>query len=377
MTDTITVEGLRQMLANHQPVTVLDIRRGEQRAEWAIPGSLHADVYDALWAGQERALDQVDLPANRPVVAVCNMGRTSQLAAQLLRRRGLEALSLEGGMRAWSLAWNVAEIRAEGPQRSEGPQTRQASVVQVRRTGKGCLSYLIGSDGEAAVIDPSVEAETYLELATSRGLRIVAVIDTHVHADHLSRARTLAQRTGAELYLPRQNRVRFPFHGLSDGDVVKIGGATLSALHTPGHTFESTCYVLDDLLFTGDTLFTGAVGRPDLKSEDPAETRQRAEALHESLQRLLALPGETMVLGCHTSEPIAFDGEPIAASLESVHRRTALLREPKARFVEQLLARTPPTPPNHLSIVAFNEAGEFPAGDPTMLEAGANRCAAG
>lgn len=171
MTDTtITVDLLREMLEHGQPVTVLDIRRAEQRAEWAIPGSLHADVYDALWAGNERVLDDVVLPPDRPVVAVCNMGQTSQIAANLLRRRGVEAMSLKGGMRAWSLAWNTAEI--EGHERHE----RHTTLVQVRRTGKGCLSYLVGSQGKAVVIDPSLDAETYAEMAKARGLDRKSVV---------------------------------------------------------------------------------------------------------------------------------------------------------------------------------------------------------
>jgi glyoxylase-like metal-dependent hydrolase (beta-lactamase superfamily II)/rhodanese-related sulfurtransferase len=380
---TITTDALRDMLERSEPVTVLDVRRAEQRAEWAIPGSLHADVYDALRAGDESALGDIELEPDQPVVTVCNMGQTSQIAARLLRSRGLTARSLEGGMRAWSLAWNVAEVRGEDGRTGEGENgtageresVRRTSVVQVRRTGKGCLSYLIGSGGVAGVVDPSLAPETYVELAKARGLRIVAVLDTHVHADHLSRARGLTQLTGAELYLPDRQRVRFPFRGLADGDVVAIGDATVQALHTPGHTRESTCYLLDDLLFTGDTLFVGAVGRPDLKSEDPAETRARAEALYDSLERLFALPGDTVVLGGHTSEPIPFDGNPIAARLASVRAAIPLLREPKRSFVDKVLARIPPTPPNHLEIVAFNEAGEMPADHPTVLEAGANRCA--
>ena len=227
-------------------------------------------------------------------------------------------------------------------------------------------------------IDPSLDAETYVALARARGLDVVAVIDTHVHADHLSRARALAALAGAELYLPQQNRVRFPFRPLNDGDSLTIGGAKLEALRTPGHTFESTCYLVDRRwLLTGDTLFVNAVGRPDLKSDNPDETRARAGALYDSLERLFALPQDVAVLGCHTSQPIAFDQTPVAAPLGTVRAGIPLLSESKGRFVDLLLARIPPTPPNHLHIVAINEAGELPAGDPTALEAGANRCAAG
>ncbi len=364
---TISVSALREMLDRHEPVTVLDVRPIAQREEWSIPGSRHVDAYQALWAGDQNALNGTDLPADRPVVTVCAVGNTSLLAADQLRRRGLKALSLHGGMRAWSLAWNTADVPVEGI---------QASVIQVRRTGKGCLSYLVGAGGEAAVIDPSVDLGVYLQLAQARGWRITKVIESHIHADHLSRARELAREADAELHLPEQDRAKFPFRAVKEGDAIKVGGSGLEALRTPGHTFESTCYLLDGrALFTGDTLFINAVGRPDLKAADPQEARLRAHALYASLQRLFALPVETVVLACHSSEPIPFDGRAISAPLSQLRAAIPLLAQPEPEFVEGLLQRIPPTPPNHLHIVMFNEAGELPEGDPTLLEAGANRCA--
>lgn len=365
---TIDVKTLQEMLAQRQPVTVLDIRPADERAEWAIPGSIHVNVYDALKANDAKALAELDLPHDRPVVAVCGAGVTSLVAAEQLHRRGFRALSLEGGMRAWSLAWNRAEVPM--------PDSR-ATVIQVRRTGKGCLSYLIGSDGMAAVIDPALEPEVYLELAQHSGWTITSILETHIHADHLSRARALAERCGATLYLPTQNRASFSFTSLRDGDVVEVGAARFKALHAPGHTGESTCYLLDNqALFTGDTLFLTGVGRPDLEA-GPDEARTRAQVLYRSLQRLLTLPPETLILPGHTSEPIAFDDQAIAAPLAQVHERAELLQVPEETFTELLLARIPPTPPNHHRIVELNEAGLPPDGDPTELEAGANRCAVG
>jgi glyoxylase-like metal-dependent hydrolase (beta-lactamase superfamily II) len=308
----------------------------------------------------------VNLPPDRPVVTICGAGVVSLIAAEQLRAQGFEALSLAGGMKGWSLAWNSAEVPL--------PQS-QARIIQVRRTGKGCLSYLIASQGSAAVIDAALEPEVYLDLAQRYGWNITAVLETHIHADHLSRARSLAEQSGATLYLPDQKRASYSFSPLRDGDVLHIGAARLVALHTPGHTLESTCYLLDDLaLFSGDTLFLAGVGRPDLEAS-PDEAKTRAHALHHSLHRLLALPPETLILPGHTSEPIAFDGQPIAAPLTQVQQRVGLLSVPEDSFVEALLARIPPTPPNHQRIVALNESGAVFEGDPTELEAGANRCA--
>ena len=119
---------LRDMLECGERVTVVDVRKGEDFDEWSIPGSVHYDAYDALNAGDRRAMEGLELPEEAPVVTVCGRGRSSAVAAAQLRRKGYEAFSLEGGMRAWSLAWNTAEVPLPGA---------RAEVVQMRRTGKG------------------------------------------------------------------------------------------------------------------------------------------------------------------------------------------------------------------------------------------------
>jgi glyoxylase-like metal-dependent hydrolase (beta-lactamase superfamily II) len=269
-------------------------------------------------------------------------------------------------MKAWSLAWNVALVPLDYP---------LARVVQVRRTGKGCLSYVVGSGGDAAVIDPSVPSDVYIGIAREYGWSIRAVAETHVHADHLSRARDLASRVGATLLLPLQERVRFAFTAIGDGQRIPIGKATVTGLHTPGHTSDSMCYVLNGTaVFTGDTLFTNGVGRPDLHA-DPEAARRRAMALFQSLCRLRQLPSEVVVLPAHTSEPIPFDGKPVAATVRDINGWLASWTASESIFVERVLSQLPATPPNFSRIVELNESGELPPGDSTELEAGANRCA--
>lgn len=267
MTNTIEADTLRQWLDAQQPVTVLDIRSDEDRAQWAIPGSLHINAYDALRAGQPGALAAVALPPDRPIVTVCNAGHMSQVAAAVLGERGFDVRSLAGGMKAWSLAWNVAHVPL--------PDVA-ARVIQVRRTGKGCLSYIVRSNAEAVVIDPSVSPVVYMDLAQRGGWTIRHVLETHIHADHLSRARELARETRAELVLPVRQRAKFPFTAVGDGDRIELGSATLEVRHTPGHTNESTAYILDKAaVFTGDTLFTDGVGRPDLHADAEAVRQRR------------------------------------------------------------------------------------------------------
>jgi len=366
MTKQIETRILQEWLDTQQPVTVLDIRTDNDRLQWAIPGSLHVNAYEALRNGQPGALADLVIPADRPVVTVCNAGKVSQIAADVLANRGFDAQSLAGGMKAWSLAWNVADVPLADS---------LVSVIQVRRTGKGCLSYLVASDGQAAVVDPSVTPDVYLDIAQRHRWSVRYVLETHIHADHLSRARDLANQAGAVLLMPPQDRTRFAFTPIADGERIRVGNATLRALHTPGHTDESTSYVLNEAaVFTGDTLFTNGVGRPDLDA-DPNAARARAHSLFMSLERLRQLRPEIVVLPAHASEPIAFDGQPVAARLGDVDAWLGGWLSSEPAFAVRVTSHLPPTPPNFVRIVDLNEAGDLRTGDPTDLEAGANRCA--
>lgn len=363
----VTADALRDALEKGVPVRILDVRPRAEYDEWHVPDSRHVGGYEALKAGQDDVYANVSLPDDEPIVTVCGAGKTSALAARQLRERGKEAYSLEGGLRAWTFAWNVASARFG-----------EVQVVQIRRTGKGCLSYLIGRGGEAVVVDPSLSPEVYEEQAAARKWILTGVLDTHVHADHLSRARWLAERTGAELYLPAQERVSFSHEVLGEGGAVEVGDAVLTALRTPGHTPESTTYMLDDeAVLTGDTLFLRGVGRPDLDA-GPEEGRRKAHRLYRSLRRLGRLPDGTMVLPGHVPEPVPFDGEIVGAPLRTVKEQVDALEWSEERFVEAVTENVPPTPSNHEAIIDANTAGEWPGSDTILdLEAGANRCAVG
>lgn len=353
MSTEIDMETLRQWLAEGRPVHILDVRPADQRAEWAIPGSRHADVYQALKSGDEAAVAAIPLPANVPVVTVCALGRTSRQAADILSRDGHPVYSLAGGMKAWSLAWNLAVV----------PLPRAgAELLQVRRAGKGCLSYLLGSRDQAVAIDPALPPEVYLRLAEDRGWRVTAVLDTHVHADHFSRSETLAGLAGAKPLRP------------AEGWELAVGDLVLRALRTPGHTPESNCYVLENLaVFTGDTLFLDSVGRPDLlEGLDPGV---QAGLLHGSLQRLLRLPDSLQVLPAHHPTPPAFDGVPLGATLAELKKRNPYLLLAEGEFIDKVLAGTGAPPPHFAAIVESNRTGILPEGDWAGLEAGPNRCA--
>lgn len=168
---------------------------------------------------------------------------------------------------------------------------------------RGCSSYLVASRSsrEALVVDPQWDIARYLDLAADREYRIVGVIDTHLHADHVSGNRALAEATGAPLYLHADAEVDFPFHPLHDGDVVAAGQVELRVVHTPGHRPESISLLVvnpprspePSMVLSGDTLFVGDVGRPDFGGPAGAEQEWR------SVQRLLQLPDWVEVFPAH------------------------------------------------------------------------------
>jgi glyoxylase-like metal-dependent hydrolase (beta-lactamase superfamily II)/rhodanese-related sulfurtransferase len=366
MSETITIDTntLRTWLETGKKISILDIRPMQERAEWFIPQSIHLDAYDKLKSKDTTALQGLYLDKSIPVVTVCAGGKTSMIAADMLQQKGYNAFSLQGGMKGWSLAWNTAY-------QSFG----DFEVWQVRRTGKGCLSYIISSNNEAIIIDASLPVEVYAQLINQHQLSVKYVIETHIHADHLSRSKEAAEYFKAPLYLPTPNKVQFEFNPVKAGTNFSIGGIVLQSIPSPGHTLESfSFYVNNSLLITGDTLFTNGVGRPDLKS-NTEESREKAHLLYQSLNKLLSLPGNVIVLPAHANKPPEFDSVLIKTTIGDAKKNIAMLQSSEEDFIDSLLQKIPPTPPNFLVIAEKNISGSYEGINPVDLEAGANRCA--
>jgi glyoxylase-like metal-dependent hydrolase (beta-lactamase superfamily II)/rhodanese-related sulfurtransferase len=359
----ISTDTLRTWLETGKDVSILDIRPIHERTEWFIPGSIYYNVYDKLKANRHDALNGLHLDKTVPIVTICAGGKTSSIAARLLSEQGFEAYSLHGGMKTWSLAWNTAKLSFP-----------DFEIIQFRRTGKGCLSYLIASTNEAIIVDASLPQEAYQEFLVKEKLTLKHVIETHIHADHLSRSKQLAESNKATLHLPAPNKVIFDFIPVSGTTVFQIGNSCITAIHSPGHTLESTSYLIDDkVLLTGDTLFINGVGRPDLKANND-EAIQKSKMLYQSLQKLLALDDNIIVLPAHTSEPVDFDNTPIQTTIANIKKTVPMLQLNEADFISTIQQRIPPTPANYLSIVEKNIKGDFSDINPVDLEAGANRC---
>jgi glyoxylase-like metal-dependent hydrolase (beta-lactamase superfamily II) len=342
---------------------VLDVRDPDEVAEWAIPGSMNIPL---------RELDQRigALPRDREVVTVCAAGGRSAVAADALAHAGLRVANLRGGMAAWGSVYDWVVVEAGN-----------ARVVQVRRRGKGCLSYVVGgaTGHEAFVIDPSIEIDVYFEVAAEHGWRISHVFDTHLHADHLSGGRALAARANAVLHLNPADTFDFAFTPLHDGDRFPLAGGvelSLAAMRTPGHTEGSTIYFVGDrAVLTGDTLFVDGVGRPDLAERAEEFAHNLYRSLHE---RVLTLPDDALVLPGHYDDAVRVTPDaPVGAALGTLRTTLAPLGFDEDGFVAWATARTSPRPPNYVEIIKANMGHpNLTANELRRLEVGPNRCSA-
>ena len=248
----------------------------------------------------------------------------------------------------------------------------------------GCLahaSYMIGSEGEAAVVDPRRDVEEYLQEAAAAGLKIRYVIETHLHADFVSGHRELAERTGAEIVFGAKARAAFPHRAVNDGDEIRMGSVVLRFLETPGHTPESVSVLVIDtgtspepaLVLTGDTLFIGDVGRPDLAAGQEATPAQMAGLLYDSLHgKLLALKDEVQVFPAHGAGSLC--GKNISKETSSTigeqrRHNYALQPMPRDQFVRMVTADLPEVPRYFSMDVAMNRAGAAPLAEKPLPKA--------
>lgn len=231
------------------------------------------------------------------------------------------------------------------------------------RFDTGCAAYVFGCGGKGVgvVVDPHLDdVDAYADFAAAKGMRIVRVIDTHVHADHRSGGRALASKVGAPYSLHRAAPVRFPFEPLDDGQRIDVGNTLVDVVHTPGHAPEGISLVVRDLrrgdepwfVCTGDSLFVGAVGRPDL----PGDERANAALLHGSVLKLLALDDDVEVFPAHFSGSacgVGLSGKP-SSTIGFEKRWNPTLALTRDAFVAEVGAAVPPKPAGMASILAFN-----------------------
>ena len=366
-------------LESGETVQVVDVRAPERVAAGQIElvprERFHNIVGSSLIGSPDLAGSGID-PAI-PVVVVCGHGNDSRLCAAYLNGKGMSARSLSGGMASWMMLSVVRPLPA--------PPGLDI-LVQFDRVGKGALGYLLISSGEAMIIDPPRDPGPYLELTEESGGRLVAVADTHVHADYISGAPSLARERGVPYYLHPADNVypfddspgRLDIRPLHDGMSIPLGRCAVGVVHTPGHSPGSVTYRIgNDAAFTGDFLFVTSIGRPDIADR----TEEWSALLWKSIQSARnEWPSDLVVYPAHySSESERVNGGAVCAKFGDICSRNPSLRiADESRFMKWILQNGASVPGSYRTIkrinVGLRTAGERESEE---LESGKNECALG
>ncbi len=367
-----TAADVARKVINNKDLFILDVRNADAFADWKIDGHKFAYLnipYFELLDGVEEILPQIQ--TDKDVLVVCAKEGSSIMVAEMLSDAGLDVAYLEGGMKSWSMYLEPIKV---------GDLAGGGELYQFVRLGKGCLSYMVISEGEAAIIDAVRFTDVFTDFAKEKNVTIKHVFDTHLHADHISGGRHIAAETGATYYLPPKDaeEVVFEYTALEDGLTVQIGASKIDvgALYSPGHTIGSTSFIVDGkYLLTGDILFIDSIGRPDLAglAEDWVDD------LHDTLyKRYRYLAQDLMVLPAHFMiiEEINADGTVAKRLGDLFAENHGLNIQNEAEFRSIVTDNLPPQPNAYQQIRQVNMGKITPDNDEqTEMEIGPNRCA--
>ncbi|MDM5309537.1 MBL fold metallo-hydrolase [Peribacillus frigoritolerans] len=368
----MTAAEVSKKVINKTDLFILDVRNESDYNDWKIEGQnfefLNIPYFDLL-DGVEEILDQI--PANKEVLVVCAKEGSSVMVAEMLSEAGLDVFYLKGGMKAWSEHLEPVRI---------GELTKGAEIYQFVRLGKGCLSYMVVSNGEAAVIDSTRMIDAYLDFADDIGVKITHVLDTHLHADHISGGRRIAEVTNAAYWLPPKDaaEVTFEYQPLESGNVITIGHTAIDiqALYSPGHTIGSTSFVVDQkYLLCGDILFIDSIGRPDLAglAEDwVGDLRETLYTRYKELsEELIVLPSHFMII-----DELNEDGS-VAKKLGALFAENHGLNIADETEFRELVTGNLPPQPNAYQEIRETNMGKIEPDDEKQreMEIGPNRCA--
>lgn len=349
------------MLRSGDPVTLVDVREPKQYRQWHLYGSKNISL--SRFTG-----NLPSLPKNRPIVTVCLRGGDSRKASVLLRKKGLNTTYLVGGMKAWNTIYDIVKVAPSRP--------TTLTVYQIKRLGKGCLSYLIiFADGiRSILVDPALPTQMLVSIIKECKLKLIAVLDTHVHADHISTSLALSKRYRIPYLLPKISDVSFSFAPMRQNIKALFSPIYVKVISTPGHTKSSVCILLDkSFLFCGDTLFLDSVGRSDLGPTTSGSARKLFVSVKK---KLFKLDEDLYVLPAHTAQSMV-PGPVRAATLRYVKRLNPISHYRSANvFIQHSTNHLTPTPANYQIIKEINRTGRIKRGlDLEELELGGNSCA--
>ena len=370
--NSMTAKEVTKKVINKENLFILDVRNESDFQDWKIEGEVfkHLNIpYFDLLDGVEGIMN--DIPSDSEILVVCAKEGSSIMIAEMLSEAGLTVSYLQGGMKSWSEYLEPVKV---------GNLDDGGEIYQFVRIGKGCLSYMVVSNGEAAIIDSTRMTDVYLDFAESIGAKITHVFDTHLHADHISGGREIAQKTNATYWLPPKDatEVVFEYQPLENGNDVTIGNTTINihALYSPGHTIGSTSFVVDNkFLLSGDILFIDSIGRPDLAGMAEDWVKDLRESLYT---RYRELSGELVVLPAHFMiiDELNDDGS-VSEKLGTLFEKNHGLNIEDENEFRSLVTENLPPQPNAYQEIRQTNMGIISPDDEKQreLEIGPNRCA--
>lgn len=370
---TMTTSELAKRVINQEDTFILDVRNTDEHDEWKIEGAqieVMNEPYFNVMDGTEDLEKQLD--KDKEIITVCAKGNSSQMVAEMLDEAGFtDVYSLEGGMKSWSEHLEPVKIT----DLKDG-----GTLYQFVRLGKGCLSYFIESNGEAAVIDTNRMTDIYEDFAKEKGVEIKHLIDTHLHADHISGGPSLAEKTGGTYYLPPKDatEVTFDYTPLEEGNDITVGSTTVKVqpIYSPGHTIGSTSLIVDgQYLMTGDILFVESIGRPDLAGKADDWVEDLRETLYKRYKELSA---DLEVLPAHYSFAKEIgEGGKISARLGDLYEKNEGLKVDTEEAFRKMVTDNLPPQPNEYEKIRETNMGKVNPDDEERgeMEAGPNRCA--
>jgi glyoxylase-like metal-dependent hydrolase (beta-lactamase superfamily II)/rhodanese-related sulfurtransferase len=372
-------ELLPRLDRGEKQLLLLDVRNQDEYESWKIEArrpieTVHVPYFDFI-EDADGALAQV--PRDRELVVLCAKGGSSEMVVELLGEAGLRARNVSGGMIAYGVYLEPARVPLAAA------EAARFSLFQVNRRGKGCLSYVIVAGDEAVVVDPSRHADWYEAFAAEQGARIVRVLDTHVHADHVSGGPELARHLRVPYFVSAGEgfELRQPVTALVDGEEIRLGGEAgvsieVRVIRTPGHTPGSTSFLVDGrYLLTGDTLFVSSVGRPDLGGHVVEWGRDLFFSLRD---RLADLPAETRVLPAHYAGTAEISAEGLVWGRLGDLRATVpeLQLATPEEFVSAVRGAVKDPPAAYAEIIRVNLGAPASEEQISEWELGKNQCAA-
>ncbi|MDM5328246.1 MBL fold metallo-hydrolase [Neobacillus sp. CF12] len=370
--NVMTSKEVTKKVFNKEKLFILDVRNESDFQVWKIEGE-NFDYFNIpyfeLLDGVGGIMDKI--PSDKEVLVVCAKEGSSIMVAEMLSDEGLTVSYLEGGMKAWSEHLEPVKV---------GDLKDGGEIYQFVRIGKGCLSYMVVSNGDAAIIDATRMTDIYLEFADSIGAKITHVFDTHLHADHISGGRNIAEKTGATYWLPPKDatEVTFAYQPLEAGELLEIGNVKINihALYSPGHTIGSTSFIVDEkFLLSGDILFIDSIGRPDLAGLAQDWVGDLRESLYkryrELSEELVVLPAHFMII-----EELNEDGS-VSEKLGTLYAKNHGLNiEDEDEFRKLVTENLPPQPNAYQEIRETNMGKINPDEEKQReMEIGPNRCA--